>query len=61
MLTAALLMTSPTAVAGHGRYNQFVPQLMLGSTLCNSSNAPDYDPIWCKLSTWHIGAQYFMG
>jgi len=46
---------------GHGRYNQFVPQLMLGATLCNSSNAPDYKPGWCQLSTWHIGAQYFMG
>ena len=46
---------------GHGRYNQFVPQLMLGSTLCNSSNAPLYTPDWCQLKTWHIGAQYFMG
>jgi hypothetical protein len=43
------------------RYNQFVPQLMLGSALCNSTNAPDYKPIWCELDRWYIGSQYFMG
>ena len=51
---------------GHGRFNQFVPQLMLGSALCNSSNAAidpgsnkSYAPYWCKFDSWHIGAQYF--
>ena len=51
---------------GHGRFNQFVPQLMLGSALCNSSNAArdptsnkTYAPHWCKFDRWHIGAQYF--
>ena len=37
------------------RYNQFVPQLMLGRTLCDSSNHPDYSPVWCTLHKWHIG------
>lgn len=41
--------------------NQFVPQLMLGNALCNSSNAPDYHPHWAKLTGWAIGAQYFFG
>ena len=44
-----------------GYMNQFVPQLMLGNALANSSNYPDYDPQWIELETWHIGAQYFMG
>ena len=44
-----------------GYMNQFVPQLMLGNALANSSNYPDYDPYWIELETWHIGAQYFMG
>jgi hypothetical protein len=44
-----------------GYMNQFVPQLMLGNVLANSSNYPDYDPYWIAMDTWHIGAQYFMG
>lgn len=44
-----------------GWMNQFVPQLMLGNALCNSSNAPDYHPHWAKLTGWAIGAQYFFG
>jgi len=41
--------------------NQFVPQLMLGNVLANSSNFPEYNPQWLVLDKWHIGAQYFMG
>lgn len=44
-----------------GYMNQFVPQLMLGNALANSTNAPEYHPKWIKMDTWHIGAQYFMG
>lgn len=44
-----------------GWMNQFVPQLMLGNALCNSSGAPDYRPHWAELDAWHIGAQYFFG
>ena len=44
-----------------GYYNQFVPQLMLGNALANSTNHPDYTPQWLALTSWHIGAQYFMG
>ena len=43
-----------------GFMNQFVPQLMLGNALANSTNAPDYKPIWIEMSSWYIGAQYFM-
>ena len=43
-----------------GHFNQFVPQLMLGNSLANSSNSPDYEPQWLQLDTWHIGSQYFM-
>jgi len=43
-----------------GRFNQFVPQLMLGDALANSSGPPDYTPQWLQLHSWHIGAQYFM-
>ena len=39
---------------------------MLGSVLCNSTNAGKdpsngerYSPKWCKLDNWAIGAQYF--
>jgi len=39
--------------------NQFVPQLMLGNPLCNSSGPPDYKPKWHEESTWTFGAQYF--
>ena len=41
--------------------NQFVPQLMLGNTLANSTNGSEYNPKWIKMDAWHIGAQYFMG
>ena len=44
-----------------GYMNQFVPQLMLGNALSNSTNGPEYYPKWIKMDTWHIGAQYFMG
>ena len=40
--------------------NQFVPQLMLGNALANSTNAPDYNPIWIEMDSWHVGSQYFM-
>jgi hypothetical protein len=43
-----------------GYYNQFVPQLMLGNVLANSTNSPDYEPQWLELDSWHIGSQYFM-
>lgn len=39
--------------------NQFVPQLMLGRPLCDSTGPPYYNPIWKTLNKWHIGAQYF--
>eukprot|EP01084_Bolivina_argentea_P210558 358344_1 len=39
--------------------NQFVPQLMLGNVLCNSTNSGDYKPSWCKLTEWHIQSQYY--
>jgi hypothetical protein len=39
--------------------NQFVPQLMLGNPLCNSTGAPDFKPIWHEESSWVFGAQYF--
>lgn len=44
-----------------GYMNQFVPQLMLGNTLANSTNGSEYNPKWIKMDAWHIGAQYFMG
>jgi len=43
-----------------GFMNQFVPQLMLGNALANSTNAPDYTPIWIEMDSWHVGSQYFM-
>jgi len=43
------------------KFNQFVPQLMLGTALANSSGPPAYAPQWLPLSSWHFGAQYFMG
>ena len=62
----ACLATDSCSGDGHGRFNQFVPQLMLGSALCNSSNAAvdpasnkTYSPYWCTFDRWHIGAQYF--
>jgi len=44
-----------------GKFNQFVPQLMLGNALAQSTGPPKYDPIWVQLDSWHFGAQYFMG
>mmetsp|Transcript_33741 Transcript_33741/g.53992 ORF Transcript_33741/g.53992 Transcript_33741/m.53992 type:complete len:291 (+) Transcript_33741:21-893(+) len=44
---------------GQGEDNQFVPQLMLGNVLCNSTNSDDYKPSWCILSEWHIQSQYY--
>ena len=44
---------------GYDNYNQFVPQLMLGGTLCGDHGPPDYTPVWCDFSSWHIGSQYF--
>ena len=44
---------------GYGKFNQFVPQLMLGSALTNSTNAPNYKPIFTTLNSWYIGSQYF--
>lgn len=44
-----------------GYMNQFVPQLMLGNALANSTNYPDFKPHWLQLGSWHVGAQYFMG
>ena len=41
------------------RMNQFVPQLMLGNPLCDSTGPPDYKPIWHEQKTWVFGAQYF--
>jgi len=53
----------PNVPAG-GRFNQFVPQLYLGSVLCNSSNAVEedgmaYKPKGIFLNTWHLGAMYY--
>ena len=39
--------------------NQFVPQLMLGNPLCDSTGPPLYKPIWHEHTTWVIGSQYF--
>jgi hypothetical protein len=39
--------------------NQFVPQLMLGNPLCNSSGPPSYHPKWQPHKTWVFGSQYF--
>merc|ERR1712013_496075 len=44
---------------GQGEDNQFVPQLMLGNVLCNSTNSDDYKPSWCELAQWHIQSQYY--
>lgn len=41
------------------KMNQFVPQLMLGNPLCDSSGPPLYKPIWHEQKTWVFGAQYF--
>lgn len=47
-----------------GYFNQFVPQLYLGSVLCNSSNSAvedgtAYNPHGISLSTWHLGSMYY--
>lgn len=41
------------------KMNQFVPQLMLGNPLCDSSGPPLYKPIWHEQKTWVFGSQYF--
>ena len=43
-----------------GLMNQFVPQLMLGQPLCNSTGPPAYEPLWCSTKTYIFGTQYFM-
>lgn len=43
----------------NGRMNQFVPQLMLGNPLCESTGPPLYKPIWKMHDTWVFGSQYF--
>ena len=45
---------------GHGKMNQFVPQLMLGNSLTASSGPPDYKPIWVEHASWVFSSQYFM-
>ena len=40
------------------KFNQFVPQLMLG-TAPPTRGAASYTPQW-PLTSWHFGAQYFM-
>ena len=45
---------------GNGGMNQFVPQLMLGNSLTNSSGPPDYKPIWVHHDEWTFSSQYFM-
>eukprot|EP01084_Bolivina_argentea_P059244 108146_1 len=42
-----------------GKFNQFVPQLMLGSALSGSTGPPYYKPIFTQMKTWHFGSQYF--
>lgn len=47
-----------------GYFNQFVPQLYLGSVLCNSSNAvvedgTSYNPRGILLNSWHLGSMYY--
>lgn len=39
--------------------NQFVPQLMLGHALCNSTNSGNYTPSSCFLNEWYIQSQYY--
>lgn len=39
------------------RFNQIVPQLFIGAVL--SGNGPRYNPVWSKLKTWAIEAQYY--
>jgi hypothetical protein len=45
---------------GHGRMNQFVPQLMLGNSLTSSSGPPAYKPKWVHHDSWVFSSQYFM-
>lgn len=44
---------------GYGRMNQFVPQLILGTALDNSSGPPHYNPQWGNHKSWAFGAHYF--
>lgn len=46
--------------APSGVMNQFVPQLMLGQPLCNSTGWPWYKPLWnCDATHYIFGSQYF--
>ena len=45
--------------ANGGKFNQFVPQLMLGSALTNSTGYPNYNPVFTQLNKWYISSQYF--
>jgi len=38
-------------------YNQIVPQLMIGQTICG--NEADYQPRFCSLDGWVVQASYF--
>lgn len=40
-------------------FNQFVPQLMLGQALSNSTGPPNYDAVWGNYSSYVFSAQYF--
>lgn len=42
-----------------GVYNQFVPQLMLGQALSNSTGPPLYNPVWGNYSSYVFSSQYF--
>jgi len=54
-----IVFDSAEAQALGGHFNQFVPQLMLGSCLTNSTGPPRYNPIFTRVNSWKIGAQYF--
>jgi hypothetical protein len=43
-----IVFDSAEAQAKGGHFNQFVPQLMLGGCLTNSSGPPDYHPIFTR-------------
>jgi len=43
----------------YGMMNQFVPQLMLGNPLCDSTGPPLYKPLWRFQPHWVFGSQYF--
>jgi hypothetical protein len=49
--------SSGTHAISRYKYNQIVPQLLLGRVLSKSS--PAYAPSWSQQDTWAIQAQYF--